>query len=118
MMRKIYIASPYSSGDAVLNVRESLRVADILVSIGANPFAPLLSHFWHFYSPKDYETWLRLDLDWVQSCDALLRLPGESEGADREVAEARRLGIPVFSRLDELGVWLERTAIGRGEGEN
>jgi len=32
----------------------------------------------------------------------VLRLPGPSSGADKEVDLARRLGIPVFTEIDEL----------------
>ena len=35
-------------------------------------------------------------------CDAVLRLPGESTGADQDVAIARRLGIPVYVRVEDI----------------
>ena len=35
-------------------------------------------------------------------CDAVLRLPGESTGADQDVAIARERGLPVFYELDEI----------------
>jgi len=35
-------------------------------------------------------------------CDAVLRLPGDSTGADQDVAIARERGIPVYFRLDEV----------------
>ena len=35
-------------------------------------------------------------------CDAVLRLPGESRGADQDVAIARERGIPVYGRIDEI----------------
>lgn len=38
----------------------------------------------------------------LEHCDAVLRLPGESTGADQDVAIARRRGIPVFTELDEI----------------
>src|SRR3954469_7844019 len=38
----------------------------------------------------------------LQHCDAVLRLPGESRGADQDVAIARRRGIPVYPSLDEV----------------
>jgi hypothetical protein len=38
----------------------------------------------------------------LQHCDAVLRLPGESRGADQDVAIARRRGIPVYSSLEEI----------------
>lgn len=38
----------------------------------------------------------------LQRCDAVLRLPGESRGADQDVAIARSRGIPVYSDLAEV----------------
>ncbi|GAA4957581.1 DUF4406 domain-containing protein [Actinoplanes utahensis] len=35
-------------------------------------------------------------------CDAVLRLPGESKGADQDVAIAQKRGIPVFRSLTEI----------------
>ena len=38
----------------------------------------------------------------LQHCDAVLRLPGESRGADLDVTIARERGIPVYFSLDEI----------------
>ena len=38
----------------------------------------------------------------LQHCDAVLRLPGESTGADRDVAIAAERGIPVYHRLEDV----------------
>ena len=35
-------------------------------------------------------------------CDAVLRLPGDSKGADQDVAIAQKRGIPVFHSLTEI----------------
>lgn len=35
-------------------------------------------------------------------CDAVLRIPGESRGADLDVARARALGLPVYTDVDQL----------------
>jgi hypothetical protein len=35
-------------------------------------------------------------------CDAVLRLPGESKGADQDVAIAASRGLPVYYSLDEV----------------
>jgi hypothetical protein len=35
-------------------------------------------------------------------CDAVLRLPGASRGADMDVAKARARGLPVFHHVEEL----------------
>ncbi len=45
-----------------------------------------------------YETARRL----LQHCDAVLRLPGESFGADKDVEIAQQLGLPVYRSLDEV----------------
>ncbi len=45
-----------------------------------------------------YETAHRL----LQHCDAVLRLPGESAGADKDVEIAQQRGLPVYRSLDEI----------------
>ena len=46
----------------------------------------------------------------LDRCDAVLRLPGESRGADQDVAIARRRGIPVYTSLDQVPGVSEATA--------
>ena len=99
---RVYIAGPYSKGDVILNIREAIYAADWLLAGGHVPFVPHLTGFWHAIAPKPYESWLAYDMEWLKVCDAVLRLPGESSGADKEVAEARRLGVPVFESVPEL----------------
>lgn len=101
-MKHIYIASPYTKGDLVENVRVSLHVGKTLTLAGYIPFCPLLYHFWHFMDPMPYEFWTRLDLEWVKRCDLMLRLPGDSAGADAEVELAKSLNIPVVYSVAEL----------------
>jgi hypothetical protein len=38
----------------------------------------------------------------LQHCDAVLRLPGDSTGADNDVRIAHDRGIPVYHSIDEL----------------
>ncbi|MQA07215.1 MAG: DUF4406 domain-containing protein [Pseudonocardiaceae bacterium] len=38
----------------------------------------------------------------LQHCDAVLRLPGESTGADQDVAIAEQRGLPVYRRLKDV----------------
>jgi hypothetical protein len=35
-------------------------------------------------------------------CDAVLRLPGASTGADQDVAIARERGLPVWHRIEDV----------------
>jgi hypothetical protein len=37
-------------------------------------------------------------------CDAVLRVPGESKGADQDVRIARERGLPVFRSIEEIPV--------------
>ena len=101
-MKRIYIASPFTIGDPAANVLRQIDAGEALINAGFYPYLPLLSHYHHIVHPHSYETWTRLDDAWLPSCHALLRLPGESKGADEEVALARELGIPVFYSVGEL----------------
>lgn len=38
----------------------------------------------------------------LQHCDAVLRLPGDSTGADEDVRTAERLGLPVYYSAEEI----------------
>jgi hypothetical protein len=38
----------------------------------------------------------------LERCDAVLRIPGESRGADLDVARAHERGLPVYRSVDEL----------------
>jgi hypothetical protein len=101
-MKRIYVASPYSHGNQLDNVRRQIDAGEELINAGFYPYLPLLSHYQDIVFPHDYETWMRLTGAWLSVCNALLRLPGESPGADREVALAKELGIPVFYSVGEL----------------
>lgn len=97
----VYVAGPYTLGDPVLNVRAACAAAEEIVRVGHTPFVPHLSHLWHLISPKPWEYWMDYDKAWLDKCDVVVRLPGESRGADLECARATSSGIPVMS-LDEL----------------
>lgn len=104
MERKVavYIASPYTKGDIDQNVRRSLMVANELIEKGFVPFTPLLTHFWHIISPKSWDVWMEMDREWVLRCDCVLRLVGESVGADEEVKLAHKNHILVFYTIPDL----------------
>ena len=38
----------------------------------------------------------------IERCDAVLRLPGASRGADEDVRRARERGLPVYTRLEDI----------------
>ncbi len=41
----------------------------------------------------------------IERCDAILRLPGQSQGADNDVRLAHERGIPVYYAIDEIPVY-------------
>lgn len=99
---KIYIASPYTAGDVAQNVRRQIEAAEQLRAAGHLPFWPLHSHYWHEVFPHDWQFWMDMDLEWVAHMDVVLRLPGDSAGADMEVERAAALGLPVFFSVEEF----------------
>lgn len=100
MRKRTYVAGPYTRPDPCVNTHAALLVANQLWEVGFMPFVPHLTHFWHTVTPRPYEFWLEYDTEMLACCDYLVRLPGESAGADREVAFARERGIPVFFGVD------------------
>lgn len=117
--RRVYIAGPISRGDLAHNINQASAAFVALTQAGFAPFCP----HWSAYSGEaivktgsgtvyaiagatpnalKHSDWLAVDLEWVAVADAVLRLPGESIGADREVNEARALGIPVYESMPEL----------------
>jgi hypothetical protein len=105
-MLKVYVAGPYTKGDVAANVRNALGVADILMKAGCAPFVPHLFHFWHILFPHQYGDWMNLDVEWLKQCDVVLRLPGNSDGADKETELARQLGKHIYTSVDDLIIML------------
>jgi Domain of unknown function (DUF4406) len=116
MIARIYVAGPYRQGDVAVNVRNAYEAANRLADLGFAPFVPHATHFWHMLFPRPYEFWLDLDNQFLPSCEAVLRLPGQSSGADKEVHLAQTLEIPVFTDIHDLVKHFEgQTIIGKSE---
>ena len=112
----ILIAGPYKSGtngDPELMRRNLKRLEEAAWPIFAAGHVPMIGEWVALpvldsagaSGPSDplaeqvmYPTAQRL----LQHCDAVLRLPGESTGADQDVAIARERGIPVYTSLDQI----------------
>ncbi len=119
MRKRIYIAGPISKGNLAENVN---RATAAFVALAKAGFAPFCPHWSCYASPAtrvsehvvsnlgtvhgseemQHADWMGVDLAWVTVSDGVLRLPGESTGADMEVAEAKRLGLPVFESLQSV----------------
>ena len=64
---KVYIASPYTKGDVAVNVKVQIDAYVELLDYGLTPFMPLHTHFIHMAHPRDYEVWMRIDFEWIES---------------------------------------------------
>ena len=99
--KKVYIASPYTLGDTARNVRAQHLAKDALFQLDCIPFMPLLSHYHEIGYPQSWDVWIEWCLAWLPNCDYLLRLPGESKGADREVWAALDNNIIVLETIEK-----------------
>lgn len=128
MRKKVYIAGPITRGKLADNVNRATEAFVSLAKAGLAPFCP----HWSVYSKPcvrwtadalcaavgtvngnddlSHADWLGLDLPWVAAADAVLRLPGESTGADLETACAADHGIPVFHSLADVIAWASAPA--------
>ena len=121
----IYIAGPISRGDLEHNINQAIEALKSLAMAGFAPWCPQLSCFssgaftdaasGQVYARATtdgcglaHSHWIKIDLTFVERSDAVLRLFGESVGADAEVEHARGRGIPVFNSIDEVLSWYER----------
>ena len=105
-MRLVYVAGPITHGNQFANVHRAILAGHQLRRAGIVPIVPHLSALFEIaFGEHSYEEWMAEDFAFIAVCHALLRLPGKSEGADREVVEARRLELPVFLDIAECVRW-------------
>jgi hypothetical protein len=101
-MLKVYVAGPYTKGNVEQNVLNAIDASSELISIGLAPFCPHLSHYVDQIHPHSWKQWMDIDIEFLIDCDIVLRIPGESKGADFEVNEAHKLGMLVVYSIDEI----------------
>lgn len=116
----VYVAGPITKGLIMENMRQAHAAGVLLVQKGFSVFVPHASCFWGHQVTEcgtgvapgaevdgvHYETWMEMDFAVIRKCSMLLRLPGESAGADREVEYAQQIGVPVFHSIEELVNWV------------
>jgi hypothetical protein len=109
---RVFVSGPISTLDHTLaagaydqiagNLRHAIDTADMLLNAGYSPYLPHLTHYWNLIHHHPWEQWLAVDEAFLRTCDAVFRIQKPSQGADRECALARALGIPVVHSLEEL----------------
>lgn len=116
MPERIYISGPYTSPDPVANTARAMAVWHRLRDEGLHPICPHLTMLLHMHKQRDWEFWLTYDEEEIDFCDYVIRLPGDSKGADREVEYAKGRGIGVIyghtdtEVIENLLEWLEGAA--------
>lgn len=92
----IYLAGPITKNNRNLNFYQACEAQIRLMRTGEySCYNPMLSMANFENSNLSWDDWLDCDESWIRVSDLVLRLPGESKGADREVAFAKSIGIPV-----------------------
>jgi hypothetical protein len=109
----ILIAGPYRSGtngDSAAVAENLRRLEDAAAPIYRLGHIPMIGEWVALPIARGTEPDVAAEVDvlydtarlLLQRCDAVLRLPGESFGADNDVAIARQRGLPVYYRLAEI----------------
>lgn len=105
MRLKVYISGPITKGCHIRNFSQAAEAQTQLIRSGFAPLNPMLSMMlpgaWHI----EHHHWIEADIPWVVCADAVLRLPGESTGADMETEAAKKHGIPIFTTIHSLEAW-------------
>lgn len=92
----IYLSGPLTKGDRSANVFAFMQAHEILMDAGFSVVNPGLTALLPWAWEKDHADWIACDLEIVERCDMLVRLPGESKGADQERWHAIHHLIPVL----------------------
>lgn len=111
----IYIAGAYRARtpwEVERNVRAAETTALHVACMGAVPVC--VHSMYRFFDKAEDLTpdyWIEATIEIMRRCDAVLVLRGveteQSKGTQGEIAEAKRLGLPVFTGLSLFSDWLE-----------
>lgn len=108
---RVYIAGAMGNKDPLVfldNLRKGMRLSTRALLAGHSVFSPFVD-FQLFFMTKEEElisvsTIKASSMEWLRVSEAVVLVPGweDSQGTKDEIAEAERLGIPVYDSLAEL----------------
>lgn len=108
-MSYYYLAGPYSCDPQKMYEWHKDAQRYIERKTSCVIYSPIVeTHQWHKEEPHDYEYWMSRDMEMLEDATGLIRLPGVSPGADREVEYALRHGIPVWMGDTPVDDFVER----------
>lgn len=94
---KVYFAAPYTNPDPAVNVPLYFETVALYCEFFKRQshtarIVPIMPHAFHYLDarcPASYDEWMGIDKELIKSANMLVRLPGESAGAEIEVNYAR-----------------------------
>lgn len=92
----VYVAGPMTLGVRQDNLNAAMEAGSALLRLGWTPIMPQLSYDFVDKYKFTWEQMLAADFCIILNCVAIIRLPGESKGADAEEEFTRSLGKPVY----------------------
>jgi len=102
---RVYISGPITLGDKACNLDQANKAHLELMRRRYAVMNPILTMMIPGAVDIPHQDWLDSDFAWIEHAHAVLRLPGVSDGADKEVAFAQSRGIPVFTSIEQLEDW-------------
>lgn len=109
-MKRVYIAGCYSADnviDVLANIRKGIAKSAEIMNLGFAVFSPwldfqlALSPYGSCLVKSDYQD---NSMAWLEVSDAVFVLPNseKSGGVQREIERAKKLGIPVYTKIEDL----------------
>jgi len=107
---KIYVAGPYRAPHykgVWNNVQKAIEVGVELAKKGHHPYIPHTNYFWimhpsfDFTPEEEFDFCMKQDFEWLKVCDALFFI-GPSEGANMELEMAKKMGMKIFTSLEQV----------------
>ena len=102
MRTKVYLSGPITLGDREHNFQQACDAHKRLMAAGFAVMNPILTMQIPDCWDIPHDEWIAADLPWVAAADVVMRLPGESTGADEECEFAGIAGVPVYTDIDQL----------------
>lgn len=101
----VYVAGPISLGDQFANCGRAIAFGHELHLRGFVPYVPHWGALQQLHAAWSPQEWLDYDFVWLDKCEVLFRLAGESVGSDKEVERAKEDRKAIFyEQVDGLNL--------------
>ena len=106
-MKRVYVAGKLNdmAVSYLSNVHKMMMTAEKVRKAGYSVFVPCIDLLMGIkFGYEDYHDYFDNSQPWVEVADAIFLTPGweTSEGTKKEIDRAKRLDIPVFSKLEDM----------------